>query len=350
MKKLSVIVPTFNRKDTIRTTLARLSTQTYPISDYEVLIMDDGSNDGTKEVVESLQASLPYEVRYFYHKNRGPGATQNRGILEAQGEVVLILADDMWATPRLLEKHMEFHMRYPEPNLAVLGKVLQSTDLPKTAFLKYWVPYPFHDLRDGQELRWFYFWALNVSLKRKFLLENGLFLEFLGAAHEDVELGYRLSRKGMRLLYSDGALGYHHHLETLQSVCHRWYIRGLNWWVLADNVHDPELYVQHKVFSLKAGLTNAAWLLLLHAVRTLCFNRFTVPHLFLPLLQKAETNSFLAAIAPLFYRRVISYHYRKGIADLRKQTTAVRERNMQSLVEKEAALRKTLEENSQRLG
>ena len=73
--------------------------------------------------MRSRLASSPYALRYLRHENRGPGYTQNRGILEARADLVLIMTDDLWAAPGLLRTHVEAHERHPGTNIAVLGRV-----------------------------------------------------------------------------------------------------------------------------------------------------------------------------------------------------------------------------------
>jgi len=87
----SVVIPSYNRASLLPEALGSVASQT--CDDYEVIVVDDGSTDNTKEVVESHK--LP--VRYVYQKNQGAGAARNRGIAEARGEYIAFLdSDDTW--------------------------------------------------------------------------------------------------------------------------------------------------------------------------------------------------------------------------------------------------------------
>ena len=85
MSFLSVVVATYNREKVLRRTLDHLADQTLPKDRYEVLVVDDGSPDGTEAMVARFAASSPYPLKYLRHQNRGPGYSENRGIRECAG-------------------------------------------------------------------------------------------------------------------------------------------------------------------------------------------------------------------------------------------------------------------------
>src|SRR5262252_4727773 len=96
---LSVVVATYNRQDTLVVTLERLAAQTLPVTDFEVIVVDDGSPDRTAAAVTAMIPRMPYSLRFYTHANRGPGATENRGVHEAFGDIVLLIADDIQLEP-----------------------------------------------------------------------------------------------------------------------------------------------------------------------------------------------------------------------------------------------------------
>jgi hypothetical protein len=153
------------------------------------------------------------------------------------------------------------------------------------------------------------------------------------AAHEDVELGYRLWRKGgLRIFYSEEALGHHHHVETLDGATRRAYQRGLNWKGFRALVDDPAITVRYHIFSPaeindylaafrdsknlmgvdRHFLLLAACLLL----RVIVFNRLAVRFFWIPLLNFVERNpAFSWCVHPQIYRGVISHYFFRGVAD-----------------------------------
>lgn len=91
MPFFSVVIPTYNRREMLREALGSIWSQTF--SDYEVIVVDDGSTDGTQESLISQNGPL----RYLPQSHRGPGAARNLGIREAQGEYLAFLdSDDLW--------------------------------------------------------------------------------------------------------------------------------------------------------------------------------------------------------------------------------------------------------------
>ena len=340
--EISVVVATYNRSDIISTTFRHLAAQTLDPSQYEVIVVDDGSTDDTEERIRTIQPDLPYKLTYLKHPNRGVSYTQNRGIKASSAPIVCLIADDIHLAPHALQAHLVDHERNPEPNMAILGKVIQSPKLTQSIFLKVWDPFRFSELENKREVSYLSFFACNISCKKDFLLRNGLFNETLvehGAyAHEDVELGYRLAMKGLRILYNKNALGYHFHVVTLDKAMQTAYKKGLTWLEFRRLVDEPELTVRYHVlqppflkdyiraFRQNNGLLGLDSKLIPLAIgqlgRIVLFNIITVPYFWLPIMKRAETNSLLAGcMHKLFYRCAISHHFHKGVAHALKGCT-----------------------------
>jgi glycosyltransferase involved in cell wall biosynthesis len=318
--QISVVIPTFNRGSVLARTLACLEQQTLNAELFEVLVVDDGSSDDTERVVTASAKAARFSLRYFKHENRGPGYTQNRGIGLARAALVLLLADDMWATPQLLEQHVAAHQREPGVNVAILGQVVQSAQLPPTHLHRYWDPFAFHELAGRRELTSLHFWACNISVYRDFLLKNGLFLERGGAANEDMELGFRLGKHGLRVIYEPAALTSHYHIETVHSICRRGYEQGRNFDVL-HNVPRAVLMPFCGMFTLRAGGAYAMRATPRAVVRGVFFNLWVVNRFWLPLLEQADRKRLLRFIPgrPV-YRAVFGCYCRKGIRDLSRKS------------------------------
>lgn len=98
MPKVSVIIPTYNREQYLSDAIDSVIEQTF--SDYEIIVVDDGSTDNTKEVLRKYNG----KIRYFFQKNNGPSAARNMGLKQALGEYVAFLdSDDIWFTDYLEE-------------------------------------------------------------------------------------------------------------------------------------------------------------------------------------------------------------------------------------------------------
>jgi Glycosyltransferases involved in cell wall biogenesis len=101
MPRVSVIIPAFNAEGFLARALRSVEAQTF--GDYEVVLIDDGSTDGTAEIARSFEC-----VRYFHQSNQHQAVARNRGLKEAEGELVAFLdADDEWL-PEKLERQLAF--------------------------------------------------------------------------------------------------------------------------------------------------------------------------------------------------------------------------------------------------
>ena len=165
-------------------------------------------------------------VRYVEQPHQGPAAARNLGIREAHGELVLFIGDDIIATPNLLSEHLAWHKQYPEEHVAILGYVTWSPDIKVTPFM-HWLEnggpqFKYWSIQNYQRVPYCHLYTANISFKRELLLKNGLFDEdFPYAAYEDTELGYRLNKRGLRIVYNKQAVGYHHHPTNLDDAMKR---------------------------------------------------------------------------------------------------------------------------------
>jgi glycosyltransferase involved in cell wall biosynthesis len=214
-KTLSVVIPTHNRCVILQKTLEALFCQNG--EDFEIVVVDDGSADDTAQVVSALAAGSPVGLHYTYQENKGAGAARNRGLKQARGKIVLFIDDDIIAAPSLLAEHLRYHRLHPARNRAVLGQVLLAPEIPATPLnlghaVGMWRP-----IQDGQEVSCLHFFTGNISLKRSFLLENRILFDETLPRHQDTEIGYRCSKKGLRILYNARAIGYHYHDLTFQA-------------------------------------------------------------------------------------------------------------------------------------
>lgn len=100
-RSFSVVIPVYNRENTVRRAIESVLRQTY--EDLEVIVVDDGSTDGTKDVVTAIEDD---RLHYFYQENQGAQVARNRGIMEATGDWIAFLdSDDEWV-PNKLEKQI----------------------------------------------------------------------------------------------------------------------------------------------------------------------------------------------------------------------------------------------------
>jgi GT2 family glycosyltransferase len=218
--RLSVILPTCNRANILKKTLQAYQRQLGQERIAEILVVDDGSTDQTVNVVHDSARSSSTPIRYLGQENKGLAAARNHGIREAQGQIVLLGDDDIIPSPHMVAEHLAWHDKYPEPAIAVVGAVPWSPELCPTPLMKWW---GLNGLQfREQEVYWPAGLYCNTSVKLNFLRENGIFDErFRYYGYEDVELSYRLVKKGFRMLYNPNCIGYHYKRVTFSDICRR---------------------------------------------------------------------------------------------------------------------------------
>jgi glycosyltransferase involved in cell wall biosynthesis len=316
---LSVQISTYNRRDLLKTALQRLAKQTYPSDQFEVVISDDGSTDGTTEMIEEAKKTMPFTIRHFWHEHYGVGRTHNLGIKKSKGEIVLMLANDILTDSELIEQHVKSHEEHPKLTDVVVGKLIQSSGLPDTPFQRNWDAL-INNLFAGKlkNIPYMDFKVSNISFKKDFIVSSGMFRDWPSGSHEDFELRYRLKQKGMKIITNLNAVGYHHHVETIDSVSKRSYMHGLNWFHFENSV--PDLWIRLKSGNVKMEDGTGLYINthVKNVLRYLILNRISISYFVIPLLKKAEYNPCLNFLIPFLTGKIASYHFCKGIRDSRK--------------------------------
>ncbi|MGB0385844.1 MAG: glycosyltransferase family 2 protein [Ardenticatenaceae bacterium] len=221
MNQVSVIVPTYNRLDRLKRVLAAFEKQTYPLTDFEVVVVSDGSSDGTDDYLRTVET--PLRLTAVFQPNQGVAAARNHGLERATGEFILFVDDDVVPSPHLIEEHLRYHnSQEASREVVVMGPML--TPAPEEFKMAPWVQWEqamlvkqYDDMMAG---RWEptarQFYTGNTSLARHHLLATGGFDPRFRRA-EDVELAYRLADRGLRFLFNADAIGYHYAERSFNS-------------------------------------------------------------------------------------------------------------------------------------
>lgn len=223
---LTVVIATYNRCDTLKKAILAYQGQTELRAMREVLVVDDGSSDATSAMVGELSEKSVVPIRYLRQENKGPAAARNVGIRLATTDLILFTDDDIIPSTTLVAEHINWHREFPELSAAVLGYMAWSPEVNPTPFMKWYgtdgALLDYSNLDGRTEIAEGHFYTGNISLKTVFLRQNGGFDEdFKAAAYEDIELGYRLRKAGMRLLYNYKALAYHEQFFSFADACRR---------------------------------------------------------------------------------------------------------------------------------
>jgi GT2 family glycosyltransferase len=217
--RLSIVIPTFNRKARLHRVLASLARQTVAPGTFEVVVIDDGSSDGSSESLEAH--SYPYTLRPFRQQNGGPARARNHGVEQATGELILFLDDDVEASPGLVAQHLQSHDAESVP-LVVMGTLssLPHYAQPWVAWEQAKVEAQYDAMQRGVYAPSYrQFWTGNASLGRSHIVALGGFNTDFPRG-EDVELGIRLHLRGLAFRFNPQAIGLHHAERSLDSWSH----------------------------------------------------------------------------------------------------------------------------------
>jgi glycosyltransferase involved in cell wall biosynthesis len=309
--EISVVVPTFNNGDVLRRTIEALADQTLPPEAYEIVIADDGSTDGTAEMVAGV-ARAPLRVRYVAQPNLGRSAARNLGARAARGRVVLFIDADIWATPQLLETHLR-HYADASARLGVQGRSLTHPEARATTFMRAREITPDLSVRRRSDLSPVHIITRNFSVVRSEFDAIGGFDEgFTGYGWEDIELAMRLRARGVTFDYDPEALAYHYHVETLDGIRQKLRQAGAGavyFWRKYDR--SPHLGFFLEIFP--AALP----------IKWLVFRTPLAMPLFRWLLPHAERHGWLL-LANECYTELIWEAYYEGVFEARRRTPAPR--------------------------
>jgi GT2 family glycosyltransferase len=214
---ISVVMPTHNKQAMLRRTLESLEGQDLPGDECDVVVVDDGSTDGTPEFLASYRPS--YRLQCVRQEaNRGRAAARNRGIARAGGGLVVFLDDDMSLSAGFLRAHRDFHAAHPRA--AGVGNVVMHPEVAVAPIDRYMSTRGAQKIRGRRPLPWKYFSTNNASVRREDLLAIGGFDEhFVHYGFEDLELAWRLEKeRGLTFGFVEGARSLHIHSHTLDEV------------------------------------------------------------------------------------------------------------------------------------
>lgn len=223
---LSVIMPTKDRPTELAKTLegyARQHSQLYEI----IIVNDHGDGEETRHIASSFGGAL--RIRVIDNNGfSGPGAARNVGLEAAEGDIFLVTGDDIIPASDLIVRHLDAHRRHPATEDAFVGKVDWHPEMNLEWFTHHIVgdgaqQFNYLGMSDEQLAPYDRFYTSNVSWKRALTadLEQIFSESFRYAAFEDIELGYRLSKRGLTLRYLAEARGLHLHPMSARTFWER---------------------------------------------------------------------------------------------------------------------------------
>jgi len=214
--KISVIIPTYNRKHELVKLLYSLNKQTLPPYQFEIVVVDDGSSDGTEEWLMKNMNQFDATISFYAQVHGGPGMARNAGMEKAHGDIFAFTDTDCIAEAEWLE-----HLIKPfnsEKAGAVGGKEIINDEDPLLMRCFHYLmtsPLTTGGLRGkkGKRLAHFYPRTFNMAISRKAFQATKGFKKMFHA--EDIELSYRIKQNGFDLIYEDSARVYHRRRNNL---------------------------------------------------------------------------------------------------------------------------------------
>lgn len=316
---ISVIIPTYNRKSLLREALASLARQTYPRDGFEVLVVDDGSTDGTEAV--STEA-FPFTLRYLWQSNQGDAAARNLGVQQSQADFLVFLDDDILVEPGYLAHLINAHDTCQ--NRIVVGTC--NLWLAETTPFSQSVP---TSLASDQtqtitELPFRDVFSNNMSLRRNAYFKIGMMqgLDFPGSSMWcDLDFSYRAYRQGFEFRRSSTAVCWHRDHTVRSLDVHKKRVRTAAFRAVVLFQKYPELLAHLPMFLDKTPVMwgqDAPRVIARKLARALTSSPLALWSLE-QIVTALEKRSPASAILPPLYRYIIGGYifrgYREGLSE-----------------------------------
>ena len=215
---LSVVIPTYNRKPILEKCLLALESQVLipQISGFEVILVDDGSTDGTVDWLKDEIDAFPH-VRLIEQEHGGPALGRNLGVEKSVGEIIFFIDSDLIVKESFLSTHfvklISAWNRLGNRLCFTYGSVINTHNFDN----------PTEESFKIRDISYAYFATGNVAIDRNLLKKSGLFdPSFMLYGWEDLELGERLRKMKVKLIKCPKAVGYHWHpplsIEQIPSL------------------------------------------------------------------------------------------------------------------------------------
>ena len=238
MIELSVIIPTYNRAGRLKACLEALAHQTQAATDFEVIVVVDGSTDETANMLANLE--IPFALRVLHQANSGQHIARNHGAAHARGRYCLFLDDDIMAETQLVAEHLRLHRQ--QENVVGIGQItikIARPDWFTQRFAKGWYE---HYRQLNQAMRqpsWPDGYGGNISVSHASFMAVGGFATDIRRSH-DIEFTYRLGQRGLRFVYLSQAIAQQdEHKRSRELIVDA--VKSGTAWVTLCQRHPPML-------------------------------------------------------------------------------------------------------------
>ncbi len=234
--EISLIVITYNQIEYLRRQIESIKAQRTS-ADFEVIIVNDCSSDGTADFLNSLQKNENWKF-INNEKNFGRAMVRNIGADLASGEILIFVDGDLYLSPNFLEAHRMFHSNNPDS--VAVGKVVYENG---DSLCRYLETRGAVKMEPGDNLPFRYFVSWNFSILRSaFSSLEGFDTDFSGYGGEDLEFGYRLTKASQKIYYLEEATATHIQHPSLEEMIEKRYRFGIEALPLFMMKHPPAAY------------------------------------------------------------------------------------------------------------
>ncbi len=223
---VSVIFATYNRQEILDEVFqAWREVDKVTKYTYEIICSDDESSDHTVEIIKRA-SGLP--VKLIENKKGGAASARNAALAASSGKIIIFTGDDIFPEKNYINAHFENYLKYGE-HVATLGRIAWHPKI-RMNHLMYHITeigceqFGFIALPVYQFVDFRHFYTSNISVPAKLLYAQEQFFNtgFDKYGFEDIELGYRLQKAGMKIYYDPDIIAYHHHVyDSVEKFCER---------------------------------------------------------------------------------------------------------------------------------
>lgn len=326
----SIIIPSYNRSDELSELLASLIQLNFDRNLFEVIVSDDGSTDGTAELVMNYNKNSDLDLIYLSQENRGPGAARNHAMARARGHFFIFIDSDVtvpadWLKniAGVLSKTKADAFGGPDTYRDDFPPLLKAINYSMTSFITT------GGLRGkkGKKLAKFYPRSFNMGLSKNLYLKIGGFGSLRHG--QDIEYSHRIIKSGAQVVFIENAPVYHKRRTNLK----RFYKQVFNWGIARINLYKINKAMLEPLHALPAIATFVSLLILISpliidsfailliycalGILILLFSMVEAtfvyksikPALWLPLVMPAQVFGYGGGFIVNFFRRVI---FKKG--------------------------------------
>lgn len=256
----SVIVPSFNRREEIRELLNSFTHLQFPKEKYELIIADDGSIDGTADLVKEFQQTCGFTLHFYRQENCGPGAARNMGMEKAKGDFFIFIDSDCTVSPQWLQaidadlqREQADAFGGPDSFRDDFPPLLKAINYSMTSFITT------GGIRGHKKkgLGKYYPRSFNMGLSREIYEKIG---GFGGLRHgQDIEFSHRIIQSGAKVILVPGAVVYHKRRTSIK----KFFRQVFNWGVARINLYKIDPKMLEIVHALPALVTLGVILLII---------------------------------------------------------------------------------------